>query len=187
SLASISINTISSLITNEVNKVLSNVLYKITGDKSWRFDLATSVYSSSNIFAGAAGNNNQLDRSRVNLKLGKSFLNDQIIFTFGSDLDFNTPGVAQTGQFQWLPDFNLELILSRDRKLRAIIFVKNNLDISGTSIGRRNRQGVSISYKQDFNRFFGKKEDEIEFKPKQKPENESAKSEPEIELVPEIE
>ena len=187
SLASISINTISSLITNEVNKVLSNVLYKITGDKSWRFDLATSVYSSSNIFAGAAGNNNQLDRSKVNLKLGKSFLNDQIIFTFGSDLDFNTPGVAQTGQFQWLPDFNLELILSRDRKLRAIIFVKNNLDISGTSIGRRNRQGVSISYKQDFNRFFGKKEDEIDFKPKQKAENEPAKKEPEIKLAPEIE
>lgn len=184
SLASIGINTISSLITNEVNKVLSNVLYKITGDKSWRFDLATSVYSSSNIFAGAAGNNNQLDRSRVNLKLGKSFLNDQIIFTFGSDLDFNTPGVAQTGQFQWLPDFNLELILSRDRKLRAIIFVKNNLDISGTSIGRRNRQGVSISYKQDFNRFFGKKEEEIEFKSSEKKESDPAKTEPEIELAP---
>ncbi len=51
---------------------------------------------------------------------------------------------------------NVEFVLSKDRKLRAIIFNKNSLDISGATFGRRNRQGISFSYRQDFERFFSK-------------------------------
>jgi hypothetical protein len=49
-----------------------------------------------------------------------------------------------------LPDLNIEFILSDDRKLRAILFNRNSLDINGSSLGKRNRQGVSISYRKDF-------------------------------------
>ena len=55
--------------------------------------------------------------------------------------------------FQWLPDLNIEFILTKDRKLRAIVFNRNSLDIIGGSMGRRNRQGVSISYRKDFEDF----------------------------------
>jgi len=60
----------------------------------------------------------------------------------------------QNDNLQWLPDLNIEFILTRDRKLRAIVFNRNSLDINGSSLGRRNRQGVSISYRKDFERFF---------------------------------
>lgn len=63
--------------------------------------------------------------------------------------------------FQWLPDLNIEIILSKDRKLRAIIFNKNSLDISGSNFGRRNRTGASISYRRDFEKLWGKKEKEV--------------------------
>ena len=156
---SIGINTISRLLTKEVNKSITSILNKVTGDKSLRFDVGSSVYNSANLLdpsgVGIAINANKIDRQRVNLKLGRSFLNDKIIVNVGGDLDFNVQNTSaiQNGSFQWLPDLNVEFILTDDRKLRAIIFNKNSLDISGSSLGRRNRQGLSISYRKDFDEF----------------------------------
>ncbi len=91
----------------------------------------------------------------MNLKLGRSFLNDKVIVNVGGDLDFNVRSSTniQNDNLQWLPDLNIEFILTRDRKLRAIVFNRNSLDINGSSLGRRNRQGVSISYRKDFEKF----------------------------------
>jgi len=152
----IGINTISNLLTKEINKSVTNILDKVTGDKSLRFDVGSSVYNSANLLdpsgTGIAINANKIDRQRVNLKLGRSFLNDNIIVNVGGDLDFNVRNTTsiQNGTFQWLPDLNIEFILTRDRKLRAIVFNRNSLDITGSSLGRRNRQGLSISYRKDF-------------------------------------
>jgi len=169
SLTTVGVNTLSQVLTKEVNKVFSNILYKLTGDKSLRFDLGTSLYSSSSLDLntdGVVANSNRLDRSRINFKFGKSFFNDKVVVTFGGDLDFNlgNTSAVQNGNFQWLPDLNIEIVLSRDRKVRMIIFSKNSLDIAGSSLGRRNRQGASISYRRDFETLFGRKEKDIEFK-----------------------
>jgi hypothetical protein len=172
SLTTIGANTLSQILTKEINKMFSNFLYKLTGDKSLRFDLGTSWYSNNEITSSVAGgtlNNNTIDRSRVNFKLGKSFFQDKMIVTFGGDLDFNVSNSAaiKNGNFQWLPDLNVEFILSKDRKLRAILFNKNSLDISNTGaggIGRRNRFGASISYRKDFDKLFATKPDDIVFK-----------------------
>ena len=156
----IGINTISNLLTKEINKSVTNILDKVTGDKSLRFDIGSSVYNSANLIdptgAGLAINANKIDRQRVNLKLGRSFLNDNIIVNVGGDLDFNVRNTTsiQNGTFQWLPDLNIEFILTRDRKLRAIVFNRNSLDITGSNLGRRNRQGLSISYRKDFDNLF---------------------------------
>ncbi len=170
-ISSLGINTLSQVLTNEVNKALSGLLYKLTGDRSLRFDLGASLYNSSSIFGngteGVQSNSSVLDRSRVNFKLGKSFLNNNVIVTFGGDLDFNlgASSSVQNGNFQWLPDLNIEIILTKDRKLRAIIFNKNSLDISGSNFGRRNRTGASISYRRDFEKLWGNKEKEIAIQP----------------------
>ena len=152
----IGINTISQLVTKELNKSITNIINKATGDKSLRFDIGSSVYNSGNLLdptgAGIAINANKIDRTRVNLKLGRSFFNDQVIVNVGGDLDFNVrnSSAIQNSDFQWLPDLNIEFIISKDRKLRAIVFNRNSLDINGGSLGKRNRQGVSISYRKDF-------------------------------------
>ena len=159
SITSIGINTISQLLTKEVNKSVTNLLNKVTGDNSLRFDIGSSVYNSGNLLdptgSGIAINANKIDRQRVNLKLGRSFLNDKVIINVGGDLDFNVRSTTniQNDNLQWLPDLNIEFILTRDRKLRAIVFNRNSLDINGSSLGRRNRQGVSISYRKDFEKF----------------------------------
>jgi hypothetical protein len=166
---SLGVNTISQVLTKEINKAVSNLLYKMTGDKSLRFDLGASLYSSNSLInttSGVSTNSNAIDRTRVNLKLGYAFANNNIIVTLGSDLDFNlgNSSAIQNGNFQWLPDFNVEFILTKDKKLRAIVFTKNSLDISGSTFGRRNRQGASISYRRDFDKLFATKQQDIEVK-----------------------
>jgi hypothetical protein len=168
-ITSLGVNTISQVLTKEVNKAVSNILYKVTGDKSLRFDLGTSLYSSNTLLdanSGVTTNSNKLDRTRVNLKLGYAFANDKVVVTLGSDLDFNVGNSTsfQNGNFQWLPDFNIKFILTKDRKLSAIVFTKNSLDISGSTFGRRNRQGVSISYQRDFDELFAKKPEAVKLK-----------------------
>jgi hypothetical protein len=77
---------------------------------------------------------------------------EKVIVNVGGDLDFNVrnSSAIQNSDLQWLPDLNIEFIVSKDRKLRAIVFNRNSLDINGGSLGKRNRQGVSISYRKDF-------------------------------------
>ncbi len=153
-------NTISELISKQVNSLVSNILYRITGDRSLQFDVSTSVYNSSNLFNGNVTATNAIDRQKVNFKLGKSLFNNKVVVTFGGDLDFrmgsNTATSQQLGNLQWLPDLTVEIILSKDRKVRAIVFSRNNLDITSGAVGRRNRQGASISYRKDFYNLFGK-------------------------------
>jgi hypothetical protein len=160
---SLGLNTISQKVTSELNKLVSNFLVKLTGDKSLRFDVGTSVYSSSSLFGGQDVGTSKVDRQNVNLKINKSLLDGKLIITFGGDFDFNLSNAqaAQTGNFQWLPDIRVEIVLSNDRKLRAVVFNKSSLDVNSgvntSGLGRRNRQGVSISYTRDFERIFGTK------------------------------
>ena len=152
------INTISELISKQVDNVVSSILYKITGDRSLQFDVSTSVYNSSNLFSGNVTATNGIDRQKVNFKLGKSLFNNKVIVTFGGDIDFrmgsNSATSQQLGNLQWLPDLTVEIVLSKDRKVRAIIFSRNNLDVTQSAVGRRNRQGASISYRKDFEGLF---------------------------------
>lgn len=161
-ISSSTLNTISQLITSEFNKLLSNFLYRVTGDKSLRLDVGTSTYSSASLLGAQTNGGNRLDRQNVNLKLSQSLLNNKLIITFGGDLDFNLgSNQVANGNFQWLPDVSVQYILSKDRKLRGVIFNKSSLDVgtgaNSAGIGRRNRQGVSISYTRDFEKLFGNK------------------------------
>jgi hypothetical protein len=153
-------NTLSELISKQVDNLVSNLLYRITGDRSLQFDVSTSVYNSSNLFSGNVTATNAIDRQKVNFKLGKSLFNNKVIVTFGGDLDFrmgsNSATSQQLGNLQWLPDLTVEIVLTQDRKLRAIVFSRNNLDITASAVGRRNRQGASISYRKDFENLFSK-------------------------------
>lgn len=148
------VNSLSQRIMSAASKIISGFLSKLFNDKSLKVDLGTSIYSSGSILnQGVNTTTSKIDRQIFNFKIGKSFFNNNVIVTFGSDIDFNI-GNTTSGDLQWLPDLNVEFILSKDRKLRAIIFNKNSLDISGVTFGRRNRQGVSISYRREFENLF---------------------------------
>jgi hypothetical protein len=180
---SIGVNSISQLVTGQLNKAASNLLYKLTKDKSLKFDVGTYFYSSSDYTGQASGisssGNTVIDRSRINLKVGKSFLNDNIILTIGGDFDFGV-AATQQGSFQWLPDVSVEFVIIKDNnkreRLGALIFSKSSPDaINSQTFGKVNRQGIGLSYKKDFEKLFARKEDTIEFKPATDSTNKSNK------------
>ena len=117
SFASVGVNSISGIITNELNHIVSDVLFKLTGNRNLQFDVSTSTYSSANlgITSPTTNNPNRLDRQAVNLKLNQSLLNGNVIVSVGGDLDFGLSGVSATtsGNFQWLPDISVSIILSK--------------------------------------------------------------------------
>jgi TamB, inner membrane protein subunit of TAM complex len=88
---SIGVNSISALITKQINKSFTNLLYKITKDKSLIFDLSSAVYSSNDLFSsgGVSATSTQFDRYNLKFKIGKSFFSDKIRVNFGSDFDIN--------------------------------------------------------------------------------------------------
>lgn len=162
-------NTITGLLSNMVNGVVSNLLRK-TG---FQLDVNASLYNSSALFGGTASNPNTFDRTKLDLKLNKKFFDNKVILTLGSDLDLNVNSNSvtsqQLGNLQLLPDLTVEFILSRDRKVRAIIFSRNNLDISTAGVGRRNRTGASISYRKEFNHLITKPKNQEDKKPVEAP------------------
>ncbi len=157
--ADLAVNTVSELLSREMGKILSNVLYQITGDRSLQVDFSTSVYNSTDLSNGNVSATSGYDRTRLNFKIGKSLANNRIIINVGSDFDFSVRNSA-VNAFQFLPDISVEFILNANRKLRAILFKKDNLEL-GT---RQNRAGASISFRQDMEKLFGKNADTIKIK-----------------------
>jgi hypothetical protein len=151
-------NTISQKVAGVLNNAISDFLYKLTGDKTLQFDIGAKTYSSYNL--GGISTGSTLNRGAVELKLNKSLFNNKVIVTFGGDLDFNVSGAAvaaSNNNLQWLPDIAVQIVLTKDRKLRAIVFNHSSLGMNNTGIlGRVTRQGVSISYTTDFDKLFGR-------------------------------
>lgn len=153
--ADLAMNTLSDLLSNQMEKILTNVVQNITGDKSLNVDFSTEFYNSSSVTSGNVNAATGYDRVTFNFMLNKSYYNNRVVVNVGSNFDLDVRNTALTG-FQFLPDVSVEFILTQNRRLRAIVFKKDNLDFAG----RRNRAGVSLSYRKDFDRFISSVKDE---------------------------
>lgn len=153
--ADLAVNTISDLLSNQMEKILTNVVQNITGDKSLNVDFSTEFYNSSSVTTGNVNTATGYDRVTFNFMLNKSYFNNRVVVNVGSNFDLDVRNTALTG-FQFLPNVSVEFILTQNRRLRAIVFKKDNLDFAG----RRNRAGVSLSYRKDFEKLISSKRDE---------------------------
>ncbi len=83
----------------------------------------------------------------------KSYLNGRLIISLGGNLDYSSVlpnGNAVNANLLLTPDFSLEWLLSKDGNIRIVGFRRTNID---WAYGQRNRQGVSLSFKKDFDKF----------------------------------
>ncbi len=154
--ADLAINTVSELLSNEMSKILTNVLGQVFNDRSLNVDVSTSFYNSSQLVDGNVVASTNYDRFAVDFKLNKSYLNNRIVVNLGSNFDAGINNTTSSG-VQFLPDISVEFVLTPNRRLRFIVFKKDNLDFSG----RRNRAGVSISWRRDYDKLFGEKPEEL--------------------------
>ncbi len=157
---------LSSVLTNELSKLLQNVF----NDKSLKVNLNASLYSGTNITGSSNGNVLLPDRTNINLSVAKSYLNERLTFVVGSAIDFGM-NAQQTSTFQFLPDVTAEYKLTPDGKFRITFFYRNNW--SYIAQNALQRSGVSLSYRKEFDRF-----DELFRRKKKKPFRQGAPADP---------
>jgi hypothetical protein len=161
---SVVVNSISGVISNAFSKQMFHLLQRIFNDKSLRFNFNTTLYNGSNTIAGAEvdqTNKFNLDRTNLNLSIGKSFYKEKLTLTVGSALDFGmTTAQAQAASFQFLPDIAAAYKITPDGRVALTFFYRDSYSYLSTN-HTQNSSGTSISYRRDFDRidelFKGKK------------------------------
>lgn len=154
-LEGIVVNSISGFLSNILTKEFSDVLQNIFKDKSLKVNINASLYSGSNLIDNYNPNQVTLpDRTSLNMSIEKSYFNDRLTFVVGGALDFglNTTQQNQTSAFPFLPDVTAEWLLSPEGKFRLTFFYRENYSYIGTTGGKQNRSGTSISFRKEFDR-----------------------------------
>ncbi|RYF90528.1 MAG: hypothetical protein EOO03_03525 [Chitinophagaceae bacterium] len=85
---------------------------------------------------------------QANVRAGlKFFLSSRVNVIVGGNLDYNNPFLQQTGLLT--PDVRLEWLVNKDGSIRVVGFSKTSADFISS---QRNRSGVQLSYRKDFDK-----------------------------------
>lgn len=107
---------------------------------------------------------------QANVRAGlQILLSRRLVILLGGNLDYNNNLVISQLQRKGLitPDISIEWLLNKDGSIRLVGFNRSSID---ATVGQRNRSGIQLSYRKDFNRL-----SDI-FKSKAKLESEEATS-----------
>lgn len=138
----IAANTIGQILSNALSTTFSKFLQKALNDNtiSTYFDVNPSLDLKNSV--------SQL-QGAAKFGITKSYLNGKLIISLGGNLDYNNPYLTNSNLLL-TPDFTAEWLLSKDGKLRIVGFRRTNIDYT---FGQRNRQGISLTYRSDFDKF----------------------------------
>ncbi len=137
-------NTIGGVVSGVISGFLNTLLPK---NLTFDFDLNTSL--------GPADLQSNVEKlqAAAKSKLVYTLLNGRLIISAGINVDYNNPyaNINRSTNVLVTPDFTLEWILSKSGRLRIVGFNRTNYDL----VGQRNRTGVSLSYRRDFEKLPG--------------------------------
>ncbi|MDB5201358.1 MAG: hypothetical protein JWQ27_767 [Ferruginibacter sp.] len=141
-------NTIS-LATSTIGGVISGWLTNIFNRE---LDKATkgviSTYIDINPSLDLQNKANQL---QANVRAGlKILLSNRLNILIGGNLDYNNPYTQLDRKGLITPDITIEWLLNKDGSLRVVGFTRTSF--TDVTTGQRNRSGLQLSYRKDFNR-----------------------------------
>jgi hypothetical protein len=85
---------------------------------------------------------------QANVSAGlKLVLSSRLVVLVGGTLDYNNPYAQLNRKGLLTPDINIEWSLNKDGSLKVIGFNRTSVDLTQ---GQRNRSGVKLSYRKDF-------------------------------------
>ena len=90
-----------------------------------------------------------------NFGVKTAFLKNRLLVNFGGDVDYRLVQSANSNSnFLFTPDVSFEYLISPDGRLRVIGFNRSDADFGDISgITRRNRTGIQLSYRKEFDSF----------------------------------
>ena len=138
-------STIGGMVSSALSGFFNKFLQKYIKNTSLYFDLNTSYGSSADLPVNVA----QLQAAA---KSGFIFtlLKGRLIISAGVNVDYNNPYInyARNNNVLVTPDITAEFIINKDGSIRVVAFNRTNYDF----IGQRNKTGVNVSYRKDFDK-----------------------------------
>ena len=138
-------STIGGMVSSALSGFFNKFLQKYIKNTSLYFDLNTGYGSSADLQANVA----QLQAAA---KSGFIFtlLKGRLIISAGVNVDYNNPYInyARNNNVLVTPDITAEFIINKDGSIRVVAFNRTNYDF----IGQRNKTGVNLSYRKDFDK-----------------------------------
>ncbi|MEO6454584.1 MAG: translocation/assembly module TamB domain-containing protein [Ginsengibacter sp.] len=144
--------TLGQIVSTTLSSSLNNWLQKLL--KTDQVNLYTNINTSD--FNFEKGITQKQIQNLGNFGFKTSFLNNRLLLNFGGNVDYKL--IASSGNsnsnFLFTPDVSFEYLITPDGKFRVVGFNRSDAgigDIAG--ITRRNRTGILLSYRKDFNTF----------------------------------
>jgi hypothetical protein len=140
------------ILSNTLSSSLNNWLQKLL--KTNQVNLYTNINTSD--FNFERGITQKQIQNLGNFGFKTSFLKNRLLLNLGGNVDYRliqNSGNSNTN-FLFTPDVSFEYLVTPDGKLRVVGFNKSDAGIGDiVGITRRNRTGVLLSYRRDFNSF----------------------------------
>ncbi len=143
--------SVGQLLSSTLSSSLNNWLQQLLNTNS--VNLYTNVNTSDfNFQKGVATKEIQ---NVGNFGLRTSFLKNRLLVKFGGNVDYRLAASTNSNaNFLFTPDVSFEYLISPDGRLRVIGFNRSDAEIGDIQgITRRNRTGVQLSYRKEFNTF----------------------------------
>ena len=137
----IATNTIGGIVSGWLTTMFNRELEKATnGIISTYIDINPTL----NIQAAAS-------QLQANVRAGlKVLLSNRLFVLIGGNIEYNNPATLQLARRGLItPDITIEWLLNKDGSLRVVGFNRTSIYLT---VGQRNRSGVQLSYRKDYDR-----------------------------------
>lgn len=142
--------SVGQLLSATLSSSLNNWLQKLL--KSNSVNLYTNVNTADFNFGAT-----QKELQNIgNFGLRTTFFNNKLLVKVGGNVDYKIGQAASNSNsnFLFTPDVSFEYLISPDGRFRVIGFNRSDADLGDISgITRRNRTGVQLSYRKEFDTF----------------------------------
>ena len=153
-------NNTGNFVTRSVGQILSSTLSSSLNTWLQKLLNTNSVNLYTNIntsdFNFQKGGTQKEIQNVGNFGVKTAFLQNRLLVNFGGNVDYRLTQSASNSNanFLFTPDVSFEYLISPDGRLRVIGFNHSDADLGDISgITRRNRTGVQLSYRKEFDTF----------------------------------
>ena len=144
--------SVGQLLSATLSTSLNSWLQKVLNTKS--VNLITNINTGDLNFQKGAS---QKELTNVgNFGVKTAFLNNKLLVTVAGNVDYRLGQAVTTSNsnFLFTPDVSFEYLISPNGQLRVIGFNRSDADIGDIAgVTRRNRTGIQLSYRKDFDSF----------------------------------
>ncbi len=142
--------TVGQLLSSTLSSSLNNWLQQLLNTNS--INLYTNVNTSDFNFQ-RSGTQKEI-QNVGNFGVKTAFLKNRLLVNFGGDVDYRLASNSNSN-FLFTPDVSFEYLISPDGRLRVIGFNRSDADLVGdiSGIALRNRTGIQLSYRKEFDSF----------------------------------